>query len=157
MSSLRQNHRRYLLLSLILLSTLLILGCPKQVPPPSGVHPEGQSPKMIAFQAVDTAFDVYFLGMTTLRTLQKSGVITEAKFVEVKDKVGWPVYNAIKAADDALQAWVVSSTDANYGKMQVAFKAMGASQKSFSDLLTSLQGGRVYLPGIPAGVGLRGK
>jgi hypothetical protein len=121
---------------------------------PGGTTPQPQSAKAIAYKSMDMAFDAYDLGMTTLRTLQKSGVITAAKYTEIKDKVGWPAYNAIKAADDAVQAWAAAETTSNYDKMTAAFQVMTASQKSFTDLLTSLQGGRVYPPGTRAGAGL---
>ena len=85
------------------------------------------------------AFNAYDFGMTALRTLQQTKVITEAQYQDVKTKVGWPFYNAIKTADDALQVWVKTSTDDNYGKMNAAFQAMAVGQKDFTALVTSLQ------------------
>lgn len=101
-----------------------------------------QSPKMIAFKTVDMAFDAYDFGMTVLRTLQQQKVITEAQYQDVKTKVGWPFYNAIKLANDAMQSWVAAGNDSTYGKMITAFQGLVTAQKNFTTLVTSLQGGK---------------
>jgi len=112
------------------------------VTPGTTVTSQAQSPKMIAYKTVDMAYDAYFFGMTTLRTLQQTNVISEAKYQEIKDKVGWPFYNAIKLADDAVQAWVAAGSDSNSDKMTAAFQGLVDAQKNFTALVASLQGGK---------------
>jgi hypothetical protein len=88
------------------------------------------------------AFDAYDLGMTSLRTLQKQKIITEAQYQDVKNKVGWPFYNAIKAADSAANAWVAATSDSTYTRMVTALQEVANAQKDFTTLITSLQGGK---------------
>jgi hypothetical protein len=129
----------------ILIFSAGMYGCGggQAVPPTTPVtQTQVQSPKMIAFKTVDMAFDAYDFGMTTLRTLQQQKVITAAQYDSVKAKVGWPFYNAIKLADDAMQAWVAAGTDSAYGKMNAAFQGLVDAQKNFTALVNSLQGGK---------------
>jgi hypothetical protein len=88
------------------------------------------------------AFDAYDLGMTALRTLQKQKIITKAKYIEIKDKYGWPCWRAIKAADIACNTWIGSKNDANYDKMNTAFEAMYETQKLLNNQVIQLQGGK---------------
>lgn len=130
-----KHNRRFIALLVVL---LFLAGCASTG---TSTKPT-QSPKAIAYATVNAAFDVYDMGMTTLRTLQRTKIITEAKYQDIKTTVGWPTYNTIKAADDALQVWVTSPTDTNYDKMNAAFKTMAASEKNLTTLIVSLQGGK---------------
>ena len=128
---------------LLLLSLLLILGCPpKQTTVPGVPSQSSQSAESVAYKTVLMAFDAYDLGMITLRTLQKQNIITEAQYTAIKDKYGWPCWTALKAADVAVNTWVTTKSTSDFEKMNAAFTGMYEIQKLLSNQITQLQGGK---------------
>lgn len=134
-------------LAILVLVLFVLAGCAgagKTVTP--GTTPTTPpSDAAMAFSAVSKAFVGYDFGMTTLRELQKSGAITQAQFDSIKQRVAWPFYNAIVAADNAAHAYASAppeSKQSAQGKMTQALEAMAAGQKDFTELVNSLKGGK---------------
>lgn len=144
----RTRNPLLLLMILCLMATLLAPACaPKSSLPVAQPQTQGQqeSPEALAFKAVTVAFDAYDLGMISLRTLQKAKIITQAQFDSAKKAVAWPLYNAIVAAEKTAQAYSTGSSadkQSLYGKMTAALTAVAGSQKEFTALVGSLQGGK---------------
>lgn len=141
---LRTRHLR-LLLILCLASMFLVTSCAQKNSLPGETPTQTQSPEAIAFKAVTVAFDAYDLGMISLRTLQKANIITQVQYDATKKAVAWPLYNAIVAAEKAAQAYSTAKPadkESLYGKMTAALGAVAGSQKEFTALVTSLQGGK---------------
>jgi hypothetical protein len=142
------NHRKlkFLALALVLLLALAPACSPKAITTgePAG-QAQTQSPEAIAFKTVSIAFDAYDLGMLSLRTLQRTKIITQVQYDAAKKGVAWPLYNAIVAAEKAAHAYATAKPadkEGLYGKLTQAIFAMAGSQKEFTSLVTSLQGGK---------------
>lgn len=137
------THRKSKFLVLLLVLALALACSPKPVT--TGGETPTQSPEAIAFKTVSIAFDAYDLGMLSLRTLQRTKIITQVQYDAAKKDVAWPLYNAIVTADKAAQAYATAKPadkESLYGKLTQAFLAMAGSQKEFTALVASLQGGK---------------
>lgn len=74
------------------------------------------------------------------RDLRKANIITEAQWVQVREKVGRPFYKAIVFADSLLNQY--GATDPQNPKLVQALQAMANSQKEFEALVNSFDGGK---------------
>lgn len=126
-------------LVVLLVVLLLLAGCAGKT---AGVS--NPTIEAVSFKTVSLAFDAYDLGMTTLRTLQKTKVITAAQYTNFKDKYGWPLYLSIKAADDAAQQYAAAPKESKAsleGKLTAALQALADNQGKFVKVVNDAQEG----------------
>lgn len=122
----------------VIVVLLLLAGCAGK----AGVS--NPTIEAISFKTITLAFDAYDLGMTTLRTLQRTKVITQAQYTSFKDKYGWPLYQSIKAADDAAQQYAAAPKESKAsmeGKLTEALKALADNQGKFVKVVNDAQEG----------------
>ena len=134
---------RPLLLCLLLCLSLLLPACGSKANLSTSGQPQvqqSQSPQSLGFRSVKLAFEAYDFGMSMARDLRKANIITEAQWVQVREKVGRPFYKAIVFADSLLNQY--GATDPQNPKLVQALQAMANSQKEFEALVNSFDGGK---------------
>ena len=122
-----------LFLALAVLALALALGCAQQ----SGSGGTQQvSPERAVFTALDTAQQLYTLGMTTAATLRDTKVITMAQYQQI-ETVAKKFYDSWQVAFKEAQTWasMKPSPDKDSAYAQVE-RLMAAYSANLTDLTT---------------------
>jgi hypothetical protein len=131
------RRRRDIAIVLVLL--MVLAGCAKTT-----TTPATPSIEAVSYKAITLAYDAYDLGMRTLRILEQNKIITAEQYTAVKDKVGWPVYKALVAAQTAAQAYALAPAADKAtaeGKLTAALEVLATNQANFVEVVKSLQKG----------------
>ena len=125
----------HLAILVIVSINLVSMGCAgKQVVPGSTT-----SQAALAYKAVDTAYMAYDLAMSSLRMLQVNKIITLTQYNSIKDRVGWPVYHALVAAQAAAELYAKTPSDTALEKVKLALEAVAVAQAGFTKVVQGVQ------------------